>query len=166
MHGTKKRIVHFRKRMIGGLNMQQKKIYNTVAQRHQLPTHRVKNAIKAFISGGIMAVLAQLLFQYLNEMMDFSVSNASSFVIIIIIMLTAFVTGIGIYDNLAQFCGAGLFIPISGFANALASCALEGKSEGPIYGIGSNMFKLAGSVICYGIVSVYILGILRYFLGI
>ena len=68
----------------------------------------------------------------------------------------------GIYDKLAQIFGGGLFVPISGFANALASSAMECRSEGFIFGIGSNMFKLAGSVIIYGIVSALIFSTLRY----
>jgi stage V sporulation protein AC len=83
--------------------------------------------------------------------------------LVTIIFITALLTGFGIFDKISQNTGAGSFIPISGFANALTSSALESKSEGLIYGIGSNMFKLAGSVITYGIVSAYILGILRYF---
>lgn len=146
--------------------MERKKEYEQVAQRHSLPTHKLKNAIVAFVVGGLLAVASQFLFEILQSTLDFSKSNASSLVIIIIIILTSFLTGLGVYDSLAQFCGAGLFIPISGFANSLASSALESKSEGLIYGIGSNMFKLAGSVITYGIVSVYILGIIRYFLNI
>lgn len=146
--------------------MERKKEYEQVAQRHSLPTHKLRNAIVAFVVGGLLAVTSQFLFEILQSTLDFSKSNASSLVIIIIIILTSFLTGLGVYDSLAQFCGAGLFIPISGFANSLASSALESKSEGLIYGIGSNMFKLAGSVITYGIVSVYILGIIRYFLNI
>lgn len=146
--------------------MERKKVYEQVSQRHSLPTHKLKNAIVAFVVGGILAVASQYLFEILQTNLQFSKSNASSLVIIIIIVITSFLTGLGVYDSLAQFCGAGLFIPISGFANSLASSALESKSEGLIYGIGSNMFKLAGSVITYGIVSVYILGILRYFIGI
>lgn len=146
--------------------MERKKVYEQVSQRHSLPTHKLKNAIVAFVVGGILAVASQYLFEILQTNLQFSKSNASSLVIIIIIVITSFLTGLGVYDSLAQFCGAGLFIPISGFANSLASSTLESKSEGLIYGIGSNMFKLAGSVITYGIVSVYILGILRYFIGI
>lgn len=146
--------------------MERKKEYEQVAQRHSLPTHKLRNAIVSFVVGGLLAVASQFLFEILQSTLDFSKSNASSLVIIIIIILTSFLTGLGVYDSLAQFCGAGLFIPISGFANSLASSALESKSEGLIYGIGSNMFKLAGSVITYGIVSVYILGIIRYFLNI
>ena len=85
-------------------------------------------------------------------------------VIVTIILITAITTGFGIYDKAAQYCGAGLFIPISGFANSLTSAAMEGKSEGPIYGIGSNMFKLAGSVLTYGIASAFFFGALRFIL--
>lgn len=146
--------------------MERTKQYEKIAQRHNLPAHKTRNAIIAFVVGGVLAVASQFAFEILQSSFSFSKENASSTVVITIIMITSFLTGIGVYDKLAQFCGAGLFIPISGFANSLTSSALESKSEGLIYGIGSNMFKLAGSVITYGIVSVYILGILRYFLGI
>ena len=82
--------------------------------------------------------------------------------VMVIVFAAALLTGLGIYDKLAQICGAGLFIPISGFANSLTACAMEGRSEGPIYGIGSTMFKLAGSVLTYGIVAAYTLGIVRW----
>ena len=88
--------------------------------------------------------------------------SALSLVVVTIILATALATGFGVYDKLAQRCGAGLFIPISGFANALSAAALEGRSEGPIYGIGTNMFKLAGSVLTYGIASAFFFGALRF----
>ena len=71
-------------------------------------------------------------------------------------------TGFGVYDRLGQIAGAGLFIPITGFSNSLTSSAIECKNEGLIYGIGSNMFKLAGSVITYGIVSAITLSAITY----
>ena len=74
-------------------------------------------------------------------------------IIFIYIFLGALLTGLGLFDKLVQIFGAGLFIPITGFSNAVCSEALEYKSEGPIYGIGANMFKLAGSVITYGVVT-------------
>ena len=83
--------------------------------------------------------------------------------VITVVFATALLTGLGIYDKLAQKCGASLnFIPISGFANSLTSCAMEGRSEESIYGIGSTMFKLAGSVLTYGIAAAYTLGLLRW----
>ena len=86
--------------------------------------------------------------------------------VITIILIAAILTGLCVYDKLGQKFGAGMFIPITGFANALTSCALEGKTEGLIYGIGTNMFKLAGSVLTYGISTAYLLGIVRYFFNI
>lgn len=146
--------------------MKHKKLYEEVGKKHEIPIHKGKNAIMAFVSGGTLAVIAQFAFVQMQDIFSLNKENASAAVVILIIMATALLTGLGVYDKLAQHCGAGLFIPISGFANALASSALESKSEGLIYGIGTNMFKLAGSVITYGIVSAYVFGLLRYFLGI
>lgn len=146
--------------------MKHKKLYEDVGKNHSIPTPRLKNACMAFVSGGTLAVISQFLFFQMQDWFSLSKENAVAAVVILIIMVTSLLTGLGIYDKLAQYCGAGLFIPISGFANALASSALESKSEGLIYGIGTNMFKLAGSVITYGIVSAYVFGIIRYFIGV
>lgn len=146
--------------------MQNKKLYDDVSKRHVLPTHKLKNACMAFISGGTLAMIAQFLYYVFTNFLELNKSYATSAVVILIIIVASFLTGLGVYDKLAQHCGAGLFIPISGFANSLSSSALECKNEGFIYGIGSNMFKLAGSVLTYGIVSTYVFGLLRYFFGI
>ena len=132
-----------------------------VAARHVPKEHKFKNAVFAFIFGGSLAVVGQLCCEWLLHQ-GFALEDASLIVILAVIFITAITTGFGIYDKLAQYVGAGLFIPISGFANSLASEALECKSEGLILGIGSNMFKLAGSVLTYGIVSALIFGAIRY----
>jgi stage V sporulation protein AC len=123
---------------------------------------KLGRSIVAFVSGGIVAVLGQLFFDFYNIILDVNYKESLTLMLVTIIFITSLLTGLGIFDKIAQKCGAGTFVPISGFANALTSSALESKSEGLIYGIGSNMFKLAGSVITYGVVSAYILGILRY----
>ncbi len=146
--------------------MNKKAMYTKVSERHEPTTHKIKNCCCAFISGGTLAVLAQLVFVMFNENLGMPKDESVSAVVILVIAITALFTGLGVYDKAAKICGAGLFIPISGFANALTSCALESKNEGLIFGIGSNMFKLAGSVITYGIVSAYILGFVRYFIGV
>ena len=92
----------------------------------------------------------------------FSDENAVTITIFIFIFSAALLTGLGVYDKIAKNAGAGLFVPITGFSNALTSSALECKHEGLIYGIGSNMFKLAGSVITYGIVSAILLSLITY----
>ncbi|MEG1732831.1 MAG: SpoVA/SpoVAEb family sporulation membrane protein, partial [Longicatena sp.] len=106
----------------------------------------------------------QALMMFYETIFVLEASKASTLSIVSIIIITSILTGLGIYDKAVQFCGAGLFIPISGFANSLTSCALEGKSEGLIYGIGTNMFKLAGSVLTYGISAAFVFGMLRYLL--
>lgn len=138
---------------------------NDISEIHSMKEKRFKHMILAFLSGGILSVFGQLLME-LFKIWDYSEKDASSLMIVTIVFLASFLTGIGIYDKLAQKFGAGMFVPISGFANALTSSAMEGKSEGLIYGIGTRMFSLAGSVITYGVVSAYVLGMIRYLVSI
>lgn len=135
-----------------------------ISKKHAPKQHYIKNEMIAFLSGGTLAAIAQLIMMVIQSYFKFDKQMATAITIVIVILITVILTGLGVYDKLAQHCGAGLFIPISGFANSLASCAIEGKSEGPIYGIGSNMFKLAGSVLTYGIASAFIFGLIRYVL--
>ena len=131
-----------------------------ISSRHQVNDHKARKALIAFISAGMLAVSGQLLNDWL--MIYFSKENAGILTILFFIFIAAILTGMGIYDKLAKYAGAGLFIPITGFSNALSSSALECKREGLIYGIGSNMFKLAGSVITYGIVSAIVFSLITY----
>ena len=117
----------------------------------------------AFLGGGAIALIGQGLFDIFFYLLGQNEKTSLTLVLVLVIFISALLTGIGVYDKFAQHLGAGSFIPISGFSNALTSSALESKSEGLVYGIGSNMFKLAGSVITYGIVSAYLLGVIKYF---
>lgn len=140
------------------------KIIRERSRFHKPKQHKMRNAITAFLGGGILAVLAQFLMQTFVLFLDLKKDMAVSVTIVVIILGTTLLTAFGKFDKFAQFLGAGAFIPISGFANSLTSCALEGKSEGLIFGIGSNMFKLAGSVLTCGIVSAFMFGMIRYLL--
>lgn len=135
-----------------------------ISKKHAPKQHYIKNEIIAFLSGGILAAVAQIVMMGIQKYFNIDKQMATSIIVVTVILITAILTGLGVYDKLAQHCGAGLFIPISGFANSLTSCAIEGKSEGPIYGIGSNMFRLAGSVLTYGIASAFVFGLIRYLL--
>lgn len=137
--------------------------FQQLAAQARPKTKKLRNAIVAFLSGGVVALLGQGLLDLYKTWFDMDAKEATTPMIITVILITVILTGLGIYDRMGQFCGAGLFIPISGFANAMASEAIESRHEGPVFGIGSNMFKLAGSVITYGIVSAYLVGIIRYF---
>ncbi len=141
--------------------MDKKRLQET-AKAHVPKQHKGKNALIAFISGGLIGAIGQALCYLYMDIFALDEKNALPIVIVTIILLTAITTGFGIYDKAAQYCGAGLFIPISGFANSLTAAAMEGKSEGLIYGIGTNMFKLAGSVLTYGIASAFFFGALRF----
>lgn len=138
------------------------KIIQDTSKKYIPSSNKGKRAMIAFISGGSIAVIAQLLMMLYMTWFELEKDTASSVTIVTIIFVTSVLTGLGVFDKIAQVCGAGVFIPICGFANALTSCAMEGRSEGPIYGIGCNMFKLAGSVLTYGIVSAFIFGMIRY----
>lgn len=134
--------------------------YHEYSDEHQVKTNAWSKILIAFLSGGILSILGQLLFDVL--VIYFSKENATILVTLSFILMASLLTGFGIYDKLAKKVGAGLFVPITGFSNSLTSSAIECKNEGLIYGIGSNMFKLAGSVITYGIVSAITLSMITY----
>ena len=136
--------------------------YKETSKRIAPKKGSLSKALWAFVSGGGMGIIGQGLLTMYQQLLGLDAKAAAGPMVITVVFVTALLTGLGIYDKLAQKCGAGLFIPISGFANSLTSCAMEGRSEGPIYGIGSTMFKLAGSVLTYGIAAAYTLGLLRW----
>ena len=135
--------------------------YEKIADQYKADRHLLKNTFIAFITGGFVGLLGEGVIEIL---MKFGMSRqvASTDMIIIFILAASLFTALGFFDKLVMFCKSGLIIPITGFAHSMTSSSLDVKSEGPIYGIGSNMFKLAGSVIIYGIVSAWFFGIIRY----
>ena len=134
------------------------------AKKHEPSKHAGKHALIAFLSGGALGATAQLLMRIYMITLGVDQETAMPMCVVTVILVTSILTGFGVFDKAAQVCGAGLFVPITGFANSLTSCALEGKTEGFIYGIGGNMFKLAGSVLTYGIASAFVFGSIRYLL--
>lgn len=134
--------------------------YHNYSDKHHVKTNKRMKILIAFLSGGTLSILGQLLFDVLLNY--FSKDNATILTTLSFILVASLLTGLGVYDKIAKIAGAGLFIPITGFSNSLTSSAIECKNEGLIYGIGSNMFKLAGSVITYGIVSAITLSAITY----
>jgi len=121
----------------------------------------VSDCVRAFLVGGAVCAFAQGLFNfYLWVGMD--KTPAKSLVSVTLIFITAMLTAAHLYDNYARFAGAGSLVQITGFANAVASPAVEFKSEGYILGIGANMFKIAGPVIVYGTVASVVYGIIYW----
>ncbi len=141
------------------------KKYEKVVNRHKPKEKRGQNAAIAFIVGGLVGVLGEALIQIICHKMHVSRSEASIFMMITLIFIASFCTALGFFDNLVNFARCGLLIPITGFAHSMTSAAIDYRKEGPIYGLGSNMFKLAGSVILYGVVSAWFFGMIRILIG-
>ena len=123
----------------------------------------LKNIMKAFIIGGLICLIAQIINGVLNIFLDDKISSILA--TIIMIFLSSFLTAFGVYDKIGQFAGAGTIIPITGFANSVTSSAMEYKSEGIVTGIINNMLKLAGSIIVTGIISAFIISTILFLLG-
>lgn len=119
----------------------------------------VPNMIKAFIVGGLICCLGQGLLDGLQAA-GLSEENAATTTSIILVFLGALLTGVGIYDDIAKFAGAGTLVPITGFANSVVSPALEFKTEGYITGTAAKMFIIAGPVIVFGIAASIVYGII------
>lgn len=133
---------------------------------HKPKEHRGQNAFIAFIVGGLVGVIGQLLVEFYSYYLGISTIDASVFMIVTLIFLASLFTALGFFDKWVKFAKCGLIIPITGFAHSMTSAALEYRNEGLIMGIGSNIFKLSGTVILYGVVSVYIFGIVRLLVGV
>lgn len=121
-----------------------------------------KKGVISFFIGGFMGVLAEGLIEFYIKVFNASYNDASSYMMVTIIFLSCLFTALGFFDEWVKKAGAGLFVPISGFAHSMCSSALDYKKEGLVFGIGSNIFKLSGSVILYGIISAYVFGIIRF----
>lgn len=137
--------------------------YNRIADRHKAQESRLLHFILAFVSGGFLGLLGEGMMEVLCSF-SFSRSDASTIMIVTFIFFASLFTALGFFDRLVTIFRCGFLIPITGFAHSMTSSALDYKKEGFIYGIGSNMFKLAGSVIVYGVVSAWFFGMIRYIL--
>jgi stage V sporulation protein AC len=118
--------------------------------------------MKAFIVGGLICTLGQGIQNFFINFFDFTEKTAGNPTVATLVLLSALLTGLGVYDKIGQFAGAGSAVPVTGFANSLTSAALEHRSEGIVLGIATNMFKLAGNVIVFGVVAAYVVGVIRY----
>ena len=140
----------------------EKRLYEKIVMNHKPKEHRIKNAFIAFIIGGIVGLIGQGLLDLYTYYLNISTNDAAVFMIITLIFIASLFTALGFFDKMVNFARCGLIIPITGFAHSLTSAAIEFKREGYVTGLGANIFKLAGTVILYGIVSAYIFGIIRY----
>ncbi|RAP76944.1 stage V sporulation protein AC [Paenibacillus montanisoli] len=124
------------------------------------------NCLKAFLVGGLICVLGQAISEVFVYGFHMTRKEAGNPTVAVLIMLSIILTCLGVYDKIAQWAGAGTAVPVTGFANSMCSAALEHRSEGLVLGVGANMFKLAGSVIVFGVVAAFFVGIVYWIFGI
>lgn len=139
---------------------QEKKAYQQYV-KEVTPKHNFfLQLLKAFLMGGMICTLGQVIINLLIQVVGLDRQDASSWCSILLVLLAALLTGLDLYPKLAKWGGAGTLVPITGFANSVCAPAMEYKKEGQVYGIGSKIFSLAGSVILYGVVFSFFLGVL------
>lgn len=135
-----------------------KKEYKNLVERKTPSSKTLTNCVKAFLFGGAICTLGQLL-NTIYEPMGLGKDMTGGLVSVTLIFLGELLTGLNVYPKLAKHAGAGTIVPITGFANSVASPAIEAKTEGLVMGVGANMFKIAGPVIVYGVVCAFVAGI-------
>ena len=141
-----------------------KKEYKTYVDKMTPNSPLVKDMIFAFLIGGTICTIGQAFFE-LYTYMGFEEESVSMLTSSTMVFLGALFTGFGLYDDLAKHAGAGTIVPITGFANAIASPAIEFKSEGYVLGLAVKMFSVAGPVLVYGIASGFLAGIIYYIIS-
>ena len=121
----------------------------------------LKNSLMAFLFGGLICLIGELLLGlYLWLLAD--EKSASILVTVTLIFIAAVLTGLGLFDKIARHAGAGTLVPVTGFANAVVSEAMDAKNEGYVLGVGAKIFQVAGPVILYGILSGVVYGVIYY----
>lgn len=135
--------------------------YNQIVEKHTPKEDVVKNAFLVFICGGILGAFSEFLLRCYSLWFNLPRKEAGIIVTLTFVVFASVLTALGVFDVLVSKFKSALLIPITGFAHSMTSAALEYRKEGLVLGIGANIFKLAGTVILYGIVSVYVFGIFR-----
>lgn len=136
-----------------------KKEYQEYVEKKSPNSPIIKNCFNAFWVGGLICSIGQIIFNYCKYRgMDLQMSN--TIVSIILIGISAFLTGLNLFNRIGKFAGAGSLVPITGFANSIVSPAMEYKSEGYVMGVGGKMFTVAGPVLVFGISASIVVGIL------
>lgn len=142
-----------------------KQSYQDIVSKNSPKENVLMNAVVAFISGGLMGIIAQFLIDGYSVWLDISTKEATSIMLVTLIFLSCLFTSLGFFDKWVNFCKCGLIIPITGFAHATMSAALEYRKEGLVTGIGMNMLKLSGAVIIFGVVSSFVFSLIRMVVG-
>ena len=138
--------------------------YSKMVKAASKPSKKAKDYICAFVIGGFICVIGQLLFELYSKL-GLSEMLVRAAVPSTLIVIASLLTGIGVFDKIAKHAGAGTLVPITGFANSVVSPALEAKTEGMVLGTGAKIFTIAGPVILYGILASWLAGIVYWIIS-
>lgn len=144
---------------------QKQREYKKLVEKVSPNSEMAMSLVKAFVVGGGICVIGQVFNVIGKDLMGLDLKDASAFTSIVMIFLGATLTGIGVYDRIGQFAGAGSIVPITGFANSIVAPAMEFKREGYVMGVGAKLFSLAGPVLVYGIGSSVVVGFIYWLFG-
>jgi len=120
-----------------------------------------KNCLKAFLVGGFICMIGQAITYFYIYFFSFTEQTAGNPTVATMVFISMLLTGFGVYDRLGQFAGAGSAVPVTGFGNAVISAAIEHRTEGFVLGVGGNLFKLAGSVVLFGVFSAFVVALIK-----
>ncbi|PAQ14363.1 stage V sporulation protein AC [Bacillaceae bacterium SAOS 7] len=135
--------------------------YDKLSKKHEVKRPLMKNCLRAFFVGGIICTIGQAITYFYIYFFNFTEQTAGNPTVATVVFLSMLLTGFGVYDHLGQYAGAGSAVPVSGFGNAVISAAIEHRTEGFVLGVGGNIFKLAGSVIVFGVFAAFIVAIIK-----
>jgi len=135
--------------------------YDKLIKKHIVENNIIVNTTIAFVSGGLIGVLAEVLTNGFIKLFNCNISDAYLLTFSFFVVIGSILTGLGFFDKVLSICKCGLIVPSTGFANTMTSSAMDTRGEGFVKGIGGSIFKLTGSIILYGVIFGIIFGFIR-----
>ena len=142
-----------------------KKEYKKIVKSKSPKEDKFKNIITSFLIGGLCGIIGQLITDVFNKLLHLSINDSYMLTMVIFVLIGSVLTGLGFFDKVVSFSKCGLIVPTTGFAHAMTSAAMDSRKEGFVKGIGTNIFKLTGSIILYGIVTAFFVSLIRVRIG-
>ncbi|WP_455660691.1 stage V sporulation protein AC [Pradoshia sp.] len=139
----------------------EQKQYEKLEQKYETKRPVLKNCLKAFWVGGCFCLVGQAITYFYIFFFNFTEQTAGNPTVATMIFIAMLLTGFGVYDRIGQYAGAGSAVPVTGFGNSVIAAAIEHRTEGLVLGVGSNIFKLAGSVIVFGVFSAFVVALIK-----
>ena len=142
-----------------------KETYKKYADARAPRSPILKNCVRAFLTGGLICTVGQGLKDIYTNLCGMNKEDAGTLTAVTLVFVAVFLTGVGVFDRIAKFAGAGTLVPITGFANSVASPAIDAKSEGWVLGVGAKIFTVAGPVLLYGTLAGAVYGFIYWCIG-